>query len=53
MTLMACPPPALTMERRFIDALDAVRSAQIASTVLDLNDATGKRRLRFEARSRG
>lgn len=52
MTLMACPPPALAMERRFIDALDAVRSAQIASTVLDLNDGTGKRRLRFEARSR-
>ena len=52
MTLMACPPPAQTMERRFIDAMDAVRSAQIASTVLDLSDATGKRRLRFEARSR-
>jgi len=52
MTLMACPPPAQAMERRFIDALGAVRSAQIASTVLDLSDDTGKRRLRFEARSR-
>jgi len=52
MTLMACPPPAQAMERRFIDALGAVRSAQIASTTLDLIDETGKRRLRFEARNR-
>lgn len=52
MTLMACPEPQMTMERRYLDALDAVRTAQIASIVLDLNDATGKRRLRFEARSR-
>lgn len=51
MTMMACPDPQQTMERRYLDALDAVRTAQIASTVLDLNDATGKRRLRFEARS--
>lgn len=51
MTMMACPEPQQTMERRYLDALDAVRTAQIASTVLDLNDATGKRRLRFEARS--
>lgn len=51
MTTMACPEPQQTMERRYLEALDAVRTAQIASTVLDLNDATGKRRLRFEARS--
>lgn len=51
MTMMACPEPQQTMEQRYLEALKAVRTAQIASTVLDLNDASGKRRLRFEARS--
>jgi heat shock protein HslJ len=52
MTLMACPAPASDIERRFIDALKAARTAQISSTTLDLNDAAGKRRLRLEARGR-
>jgi heat shock protein HslJ/membrane-bound inhibitor of C-type lysozyme len=51
-TLMACPAPADTVERRFIDALGAVKSAQIAATTLDLKDAGGKLRLRLEARGR-
>lgn len=52
MTLMACPPPSQAVERRFIDALAVVDSAQIAATTLDLKDATGKVRLRLEARGR-
>ncbi len=52
MTLMACPTPSDTIERRFIDALGAVKTAQIAATTLDLKDATGKLRLRLEARGR-
>lgn len=52
MTLAACPPPAATVERRFVDALGAVTSAQIAATTLDLKDAAGKLRLRLEARGR-
>ncbi|OFW97607.1 MAG: hypothetical protein A3D94_03495 [Alphaproteobacteria bacterium RIFCSPHIGHO2_12_FULL_66_14] len=51
-TLAACPPPADAIERRFIDALGAVKSAQIAATTLDLKDAGGKLRLRLEARGR-
>lgn len=52
MTLAACQPPSDTVERRFIDALGAVTSAQIAATTLDLKDASGKLRLRLEARGR-
>ncbi len=52
MTLMACPAPSDAVERRFIDALGAVKSAQIAATTLDLKDASGKLRLRLEARGR-
>lgn len=52
MTMMACPPAETTIERRFVDALSAVRTAQIAGTTLDLNDAAGKRRMRLEARGR-
>lgn len=52
MTLAACQPPSDAVERRFIDALGAVRSAQIAATTLDLKDASGKLRLRLEARGR-
>jgi heat shock protein HslJ len=51
-TLIGCPPPLVAAERRFIDALSAVRAAQIAGTTLDLLDGAGKRRLRFEARGR-
>lgn len=52
MTLAACPPPADAVERRFIDALASVKSAQIAATTLDLKDADGRPRLRLEARGR-
>lgn len=51
-TMMGCPPPAMDMEKRFVEALSAVKTAQIAGTTLDLNDGTGKRRLRLEARGR-
>lgn len=51
-TLVACLPTPTTMERRFLDALGAVRQAQIAGTTLDLVDGAGKRRLRLEARGR-
>jgi heat shock protein HslJ/membrane-bound inhibitor of C-type lysozyme len=51
-TLIACPAPLAAAERRFMDALFAVRAAQIAGTTLDLVDSAGKRRLRFEARGR-
>jgi len=52
MTRMACPPPSDSVERRFVDALSAITSAQIAATTLDLKDASGKLRLRLEARGR-
>ena len=51
-TLVACPPALAAAERRFLDALAAVRQAQIAGTTLDLLDGAGKRRLRLEARGR-
>ncbi|MBM3648012.1 MAG: META domain-containing protein [Alphaproteobacteria bacterium] len=51
-TLTACPPAVAGGERRFLDALAAVRQAQITATTLDLKDAAGKRRLRLEARGR-
>lgn len=52
MTMMGCPPQAMDMEKRFVEALSAVKTAQIAGTTLDLNDGAGKRRLRLEARGR-
>ena len=53
MTLGACAEPSSNaIERRFIDALAAVTSAQIAAIALDLKDASGKLRLRLEARGR-
>lgn len=51
-TLAACPPPLAAAEKRFLDALGAVRTAQLAGTTLDLIDGSGKRRLRLEARAR-
>lgn len=51
-TMMTCLPPTDEVQRRFLDALGAVRTAQIAGTTLDLMDASGKRRLRLEARGR-
>lgn len=52
MTLMACPPTETAIEKSFVEALTAVRTAQISGTTLDLIDATGKRRMRLEARGR-
>ncbi|MDP1841755.1 MAG: META domain-containing protein [Reyranella sp.] len=52
MTLAACQAPSDAVERHFIDALGAANSAQIAATTLDLKDASGKHRLRLEARGR-
>jgi len=52
MTMMACPPPETAIEKRFVAALDAIRTAQISGTTLDLIDGTGKRRMRLEARGR-
>lgn len=52
MTMMACPPAEAAIEKRFVAALDATRTAQISGTTLDLIDGTGKRRLRLEARGR-
>jgi heat shock protein HslJ len=51
-TLNACTTALAAAERRFIEALTAVRQAFIAGTTLDLLDNAGKRRLRFEARGR-
>jgi heat shock protein HslJ len=51
-TLIGCLPTPAAVERRFLDALGAVRQAQIAGTTLDLVDGAGKRRLRLEARGR-
>ena len=51
-TLASCAPALAAAEKRFLDALTAVREAQLAGTTLDLTDATGKRRLRLEARGR-
>ena len=51
-TLIGCAPSVGALERRFIDALGAVRQAQLAGLTLDLLDAAGKRRLRLEARGR-
>jgi len=51
-TLMACPPAEAATEKRFVAALNAIRTAQISGTTLDLNDETGKRRMRLEARGR-
>jgi len=51
-TLIGCPPAVAATEKRFLDALSAIRQAQLAGTTLDLLDATGKRRLRLDARGR-
>jgi heat shock protein HslJ len=48
-TKIACPPPLSTQEIAFLQALDATRTAQIAGNTLELKDAAGKVRLRFEA----
>ncbi|MFO1160113.1 MAG: META domain-containing protein [Reyranellaceae bacterium] len=51
-TLAECQAAPAAIERRFLDALAAVRQAQLSGTTLDLMDQTNKRRLRLEARGR-
>ncbi len=51
-TKMACPPPLDAQERAFLAALNATAALQIAGNTLELKDATGKVRLRFEAGER-
>jgi len=51
-TMMACPPTETAIEKSFVAALEAVRTAQISGTTLDLTDGNGKRRMRLEARGR-
>jgi heat shock protein HslJ len=51
-TLKACDGLQGNTERGFLQALGAVRQAQIAGTTLDLTDDAGKRRLRLDARGR-
>jgi heat shock protein HslJ len=51
-TLKSCDGRQGDVERSFLQALDAVRQAQVAGTTLDLTDEAGKRRLRLDARGR-
>ncbi len=51
-SLVDCASPSREIERHFLNALMAVRQARLSGTALDLLDATGKRRLRLEARGR-
>ena len=51
-TLKACDGRQGDIERNFLQALVAVRQAQIAGTTLDLTDDAGKRHLRLDARGR-
>jgi len=48
-TKMACPPNLDTQERAFLAAVQATAAAQISGNTLELKDAQGKVRLRFEA----
>jgi heat shock protein HslJ len=48
-TKMACLPPLDAQERAFLDALNATTAVHIAGNTLELKDASGKVRLRFEA----
>jgi heat shock protein HslJ len=48
-TKMACPGSLDIQERDFLAALNAIATAAIAGNILELKDAAGKVRLRFEA----
>ena len=50
-TLMACPPDAGELEKRFLSAAQASDTQRISGNVLELRDVNGKTRARFEARS--
>jgi heat shock protein HslJ len=49
-TKMACPPPLMTLEQAFLQALGATAALQISGNTLTLKDAAGKVRMRLEAR---
>jgi putative lipoprotein len=46
-TRMACPPPVMDQERRFLEALTAVRTYRLAGATLHLLDETGRGVLRL------
>jgi len=46
-TEMACPGPAMQTERRFLDALQATRSAEEEGGMLTLKGANGEELMRF------
>ena len=48
-TRMACPPPVMEQETRFLSALDAVEGWQHRGDTLDLLDGSGNRLLLFAA----
>ena len=50
-TKMACPPPLDTLERAFLQALNVTATVRISGNTLELIDASGRVRLRLEARS--
>ena len=49
-TRMACPPPAMATETRFLAALAAASTVRQTGDVLELRDAAGMVRLRLELR---
>ena len=50
-TKMACPPPLDALEKAFLQALSATATRRISGNILELKDASGRVRLRLEARS--
>lgn len=50
-TRMACPPPLDAQEGAFLQALNATTAVGISGNTLELKDAEGRVRLRFEARA--
>lgn len=50
-TLMACPPNESELEKRFLTAVQASDTQRISGNALELRDAEGKTRARFEARA--
>jgi heat shock protein HslJ len=51
-TKMACPPPLMAQEQAFLAALKATTAAHVAVNTLELKDASGKVRMRLQARPR-
>jgi heat shock protein HslJ len=49
-TKMACPPPLDSLERSFLQALEATSAIRLGGNTLSLLDAAGKVRMRLEAR---